>query len=131
MLFDQRYYTGRATFDEANLDLTGWAYIPNRCANNTVEQCKLNILFGGCSTKYPSWNSVIENHFPSMEDWITSKYGFGQMAHANDQILLMPGRRDKCWDMGHKATSLMQFTNDPNYLNKKGKQNKAIMNMVE
>jgi len=43
------------------------------------------------------------------------------MAYLNDQILLIPGKRDKCWDMGAKDSSLMQYTNDPNYLNNKGK----------
>ena len=51
IMFDQRKYTTPEEFWEANLDLYGWIYVPNRCADGTVANCKLNVVFGGCGLK--------------------------------------------------------------------------------
>ena len=53
------------------------------------------------------------------------------MAHGNDQIVLIPSRRDACYDMGAKETWTMGYNNDPNNFNKEGKQTQAYMRMIE
>ena len=45
----------------------------------------------------------------------------GNVAYANDQILLFPGRRDDCWEMGGKNDWTAAWNSDPDYLNKNGK----------
>ena len=45
----------------------------------------------------------------------------GNVAYANDQILLFPGRRDDCWEMGGKNDWTAMWNSDPDYLNKNGK----------
>jgi len=55
-MFDQRMYTTPREFSRANLDLAGYVYIPNNCADGTSRGCKLNVLFSGCfETNYKTW----------------------------------------------------------------------------
>ena len=62
---------------------------------------------------------------------IGQDFGFGAQAHANDQIILLPTRRDACYDMGAKTSWTMGYNNDENVFNKNGKQTEAIMRMIE
>ena len=57
--------------------------------------------------------------------------GNGMYAYENDQILLFPGRRDPCWNMGAKDMFVKGFNADPNWMTNKGAQNKAIKAMID
>lgn len=123
--FDQRAYTTEEDFWRANLDINGNVYIPKRCADGSVASCKLNVLFFGCGKKYGNWFDVLAEGGES-EGWgangmIGQDFGFGASAHANDQIILIPSRRDACYDMGAKEAWTMGYNNDPNNFNKEGK----------
>ena len=45
-------------------------------------------------------------------------------------ILLIPGRRDSCWNMGAKDSFEAGWNADKNIYNNKGAQNKAILAMI-
>ena len=67
---------------------------------------------------------------PKAEPSIKSSLpGTGAMAHANDQIILMPNKRDACWNMEYSPFA--GVANDMDFLKKDGAQNKAIMRMIE
>ena len=57
-MFDQRKYTTPEEFADANLDIHGWIYIPDRCADGTVASCKMDVIFGGCGRKYGYWEML-------------------------------------------------------------------------
>lgn len=120
--FDQRAYTTPAEFSRAALAQWGHLYVPQRCADGTVESCHLMIYFYGCGGGIRLGEKAEASAGSSMP-------GTGAMAHANDQIILMPNKRDGCWNMEYKP--VFGYANDPNFLKKDGAQNKAIMQMVE
>jgi hypothetical protein len=86
-------FTTPGDFAAANLSLWGFLYIPTRCSDGTVAQCDLNIYFAGCGSGGVGENSE------KMVTVFDGNYGWGPFAHANDVIMLAPGRRDNCWNM--------------------------------
>ena len=133
--FDQRAYTTEEDFWRANLDINGYLYYPKKCADGTVASCKLNVLFYGCGKAYKNWWDVLMEGSESVgwgaNGMIGQDFGFGAAAYANDQILLIPTRRDACYDMGGKDDWVKGYNNDENVYNKKGKQTEAIFRMIE
>ena len=121
--FDQRAYTTKEDFWRANLDINGFLYIPKKCADGTVASCKLNVIFYGCGKIYRNWYDVLTEGSDSLRVNENIKYdmGWGQAAYANDQIILVPQRRDGCYDMGGKGRWENGFNNDPDVYNKNGK----------
>lgn len=97
----------------------GYLYVPTSCKNGA--QCRLHISFHGC-------NQAIAN----VEDTYAKHTGLNRWAATNNIIVLypqiegstiMPMNPQSCWDW-------WGYT-DENYANKKGKQIRAIKNMID
>ena len=53
------------------------------------------------------------------------------MAYENDIIMLFPGRRDACYSVGFLDNWTKGWSEQPNYKNNKGAQNKAVKAMID
>lgn len=108
-----------ADISGAGMNDTGFAYIPNSCAEG--EKCALHISFHGC-------NQSIDN----VGDSYAKLAGFNEWAASNNMIVLypqtekssmMPMNPQACWDW-------WGYTGE-NYANKTGKQISAVFNTMQ
>jgi len=111
--FNQNTYTPGGIAAAANLDNTGWVYVPQSCAGGAA--CKLVVVFTGCLA------SQIEIGTLLMQDGNVDNW-----ADTNNMVVLYPQLSvgfGSCWDFyGYTG---------PNFAFKSGPQVQAVWNMVQ
>jgi hypothetical protein len=110
--FDQRAFTTPGEFSRANLAQWGFAYIPKRCYDGTVDQCTLSVYFFGCGGPPKVWDGS-----EAAAGVAAQPFGWGSFAHSNDMIMLFPTMRDACWNMQY---TWLDYGNDYYFLEKEG-----------
>lgn len=111
--FDQNTYTPGGVALAANLDNTGWVYVPKSCAAGAA--CNLVVVFTGCLASQIEIGTLLMTN-GNVDNW----------ADTNNMVVLYPQLSvgfGGCWDFyGYTG---------PNFAFKSGPQVQAVWNMVE